>query len=140
MNELSRDEIEGFLDDQTVGRVGCHHAGVTYVVPVIYARRVDALYVLTTEGQKIQMMRNNPAVCFEVDEYDGKTGNWRSVIVQGSYEELDEDGKAVAVSVLSKRFGPRRAPERARMPVGPTVAFCIHIQSATGRFVRRDGT
>jgi nitroimidazol reductase NimA-like FMN-containing flavoprotein (pyridoxamine 5'-phosphate oxidase superfamily) len=140
MNELPRDEIDRFLDEQTVGRVGCHDAGTTYVVPVIYARRASALYVLTTEGRKIQMMRKNPAVCFEVDEYDGKTGNWRSVIVQGSYEELDEEGKVVAVSVLSQRFGTRRASsERPRVPPGPTVAFCIHIQSVTGRFVRRDG-
>jgi len=141
MKELPRDEIERFLDEQCVGRVGCHDEGGTYVVPVIYARRDDGLYVMTTEGRKVRVMRNNPSVCFEVDEYDGATGNWRSVIVQGVYQELDGEGKALALSILSRRFGPRRVPsERPRDPLGPTVAFCIRIRSATGRSVRRDGT
>lgn len=140
MNELPREEIERFLDEQCVGRVGCHDAGLTYVVPVIYARRDSALYVMTTEGQKVQMMRKNPSVCFEVDEYDGATGSWRSVIVQGSYQELDGEGRALAISVLSQRMGTRRAStEPPRVPLGPTVAFRIQIQSATGRSVRRAG-
>lgn len=138
MNELDREEIDRFLDEQTVGRIGCHDSGLTYVVPVIYARRADALYVMTTEGQKVQMMRKNPSVCFEVDEYEGATGSWRSVIVQGSYEEFDADGKAAALSILAQRFGTRRVPtERPQVPLGPTVAFCIRIQSVTGRSVRR---
>lgn len=141
MDELLREEIERFLDEQTVGRIGCHDAGLTYVVPVIYARRDSALYVMTTEGQKVHMMRKNSAVCFEVDEYEKATGNWRSVIVQGSYEELDGDGKQRALSVLSQRFGTRRIPtERPRAAPGPTVAFCIHIRSMTGRSVRREGS
>ncbi|HXX70234.1 MAG TPA: pyridoxamine 5'-phosphate oxidase family protein [Polyangiaceae bacterium] len=140
MNELARDEVDRFLDEQTVGRIGCHDAGLTYVVPVIYARQADALYVMTTEGQKVHMMRKNPSVCFEVDEYEAATGSWRSVIVQGRYEELDGDGKALALSILAQRFGTRRVPtERPRVPLGPIVAFCVRIQSATGRSVRRDG-
>ena len=37
IEELTPDEIEGFLAEQIVGRIGCHHDGSTYVVPVIYA-------------------------------------------------------------------------------------------------------
>jgi len=46
-------------------------SGLTYVVPVIYAYDCDGLYVASIEGQKASMMRENPSVCFEVDEYDG---------------------------------------------------------------------
>ena len=87
MDVMTREEIDSFLDEQTVGRMGCHDAGVTYVVPLIYARDGDALYVLTTQGEKIRIARKNPAVCFEVDEYEAATGSWRSVIVQGRYED-----------------------------------------------------
>jgi nitroimidazol reductase NimA-like FMN-containing flavoprotein (pyridoxamine 5'-phosphate oxidase superfamily) len=45
--------------------------------------------VASIEGQKVRMLRENSHVCFEVDEYDG-AGGWRSAIVQGSYEELED--------------------------------------------------
>jgi nitroimidazol reductase NimA-like FMN-containing flavoprotein (pyridoxamine 5'-phosphate oxidase superfamily) len=140
MEELTRDEIDRFLDEQVYGRLGCHDAGTTYVVPLIYARKDDALYILTTEGQKIRAARSNPAVCFEVDEHDRATGNWRSVILQGRYEELDAAGTAEALALLGKRFGARRpsASGPAHPATRATVAFRVHIVSATGRAVRRE--
>ena len=54
MDVMTREEIDSFLDERPVGRMGCHDAGVTYVVPLIYARDGDALYVLTTDGEKIR--------------------------------------------------------------------------------------
>ena len=140
MDELTRDEIDRFLDERVYGRMGCHDAGLTYVVPLIYARQAEALYVMTTEGLKIRVARNNPAVCFEVDEHDPVTGNWKSVIVQGRYEELDAEGTAVALGILGKRFGARRQASGSASPATtrPTVAFRIQILSATGRRVLRD--
>jgi hypothetical protein len=138
VNDLTRDEIDRFLDSQAVGRLGCHAAGVTYVVPLIYARDADAIYVLTTEGQKVRAARQNPAVCFEVDEYEPAAGSWRSVIVQGRYEELDAHGRATALAILGRRFGGRRAAQDAsHVAERSTVAFRIHIESVTGRAVKR---
>jgi nitroimidazol reductase NimA-like FMN-containing flavoprotein (pyridoxamine 5'-phosphate oxidase superfamily) len=135
MEELTRDAIDALLDEQVVGRLGCHDAGVTYVVPLIYVRKDDALYILTTEGKKVHTCRANPSVCFEVDEHDRTTGNWRSVIIQGRYEELDAAGTAEALALLGKRFGGRRPPASgpAQAAARPTVAFRVRIQSATGR-------
>ena len=76
IEELPADEIEELLRAQFVGRIGCHADGLTYVVPVIYAYEGDCLYAHTLVGQKVAMMRANPDVCFEVDEYVG--GSWRS--------------------------------------------------------------
>ena len=85
--EMARGEIEAFLLSQKVGRLGCHVGGETYVVPVIYGWDADCFYVLTTEGKKVEMIRENGRVCFEVDEYL-PSGGWRSVIAQGVFEEL----------------------------------------------------
>ena len=138
MIELTRDEIDRFLDEQTVGRIGCHDDEGTYVVPLIYAREGNALFVLTTEGQKIRVMRKNPAVCFEVDEYDAATGSWRSAILQGMYEELDDREKSAALSILSKRHGGRRSPSDGSQAMNRgIVAFRIRIEAATGRAVCR---
>ena len=81
--ELDRAEIDELLHAQVVGRIGCHTDGATFVVPVIYAYDGEAFYAYSLEGRKIRMMRANPSVCFEVDEYDGR-GSWRSAIAQGT--------------------------------------------------------
>jgi hypothetical protein len=132
--ELSRAEIDDLLRAQVVGRIGCHADGLTYVVPVIYAYDGEAFYVYTVEGRKVRMMRANPRVCFEVDEYEA--GSWRSAIVQGRYEELDEAGSERALALLAARFpasGNSRRPRAEGMPV----AFRILIEEITGRAVRR---
>ena len=121
-----------------VGRIGCHAGGLTYVVPVIYAYDGDGLYVASIEGQKARMMRENPNVCFEVDEYDG-AGSWRSAIVQGVYEELNATDAQAALALLAERFG--RAGEegsaRRRRGVDGRATVRIRIQEVTGRAVRR---
>ena len=137
MIELTREEIDALLREQVVGRVGCHVDGFTYVVPLIYAYDGEAVYVASIEGQKVEMMRANPSVCFEVDEY-GPEG-WRSAIVHGVYEELGEGEVPTALALLRERFaengnGNRRSPETHSRS---TVCFRIDIRTVTGRAVRR---
>jgi uncharacterized protein len=141
--ELTQEEIEELLDAQLVGRIGCHADGVTYVVPVIYAFADGALHVYTVEGRKTQMMRSNPEICFEVDEYDHDgRGSWRSVIVDGRYEEVEGADAEQVLALLAERFrrGRSEEPPPERRPRGggrPGVAFRIRIVAATGRAVRR---
>lgn len=139
MEELSSTEIDAFLHEQVVGRVGCHFDGKTYVVPVIYAWDGSYAYVYSTEGQKISMMRANPSVCFEVDEYL-TGGGWRSVIIQGAYEELTGDGSAHTLELLSERFAKPSSNAGAQRPRGEgrvPVAFRIRVHEITGRKVER---
>lgn len=140
ISELPRAEIDELLRGQVVGRIGCHTGGLTYVVPVIYAYDGDGLYVASIEGQKARMMRENPHVCFEVDEYDG-AGSWRSAIVQGVYEELDDAEAQEALALLAERFGRADEEGRAQPRHGAdgvrTVCFRIRIREVTGRAVRR---
>ena len=132
--ELDRAEIDELLRAQVVGRIGCHADGVTYVVPVIYAYDGEAFYAYSLEGRKIRMMRTNPDVCFEVDEYDGR-GSWRSAIAQGTYEELAGTDAERALALLTERF-PRGGERRPRGE-GRPVAFRIRIGEISGRAVRR---
>lgn len=135
MIDISREEIDELLREQVVGRVGCHVDGLTYVVPLIYAYDGDAVYVASIEGQKTEMMRRNPRVCFEVDEY--APGGWRSVIVQGEYEELEGEDVAKALDLLQARFGRTRSESNRRLVGSETVVFRITIREVTGRSVRR---
>lgn len=92
IGEMNDIEIESFLKSETIGRIGCHTAGMTYVVPVTYVFDGGFVFGHSTEGRKIRMMRRNPEVCFEVDRVNA-VNDWRSVISWGRYEELTgEDG------------------------------------------------
>jgi len=133
--DLTRDEIDAFLHEQVVGRVGCHVDGLTYVVPIIYAYDGEAVYVASIEGRRIEMMRVNPSVCFEVDEY--RPDGWRSAIVQGDYEELEGEDVAKALDLLQTRFGRRASDSNRRLLSPTTVVFRIAIREVTGRAVRR---
>lgn len=137
MRELTRPEIDELLGEQIVGRIGCHADGVTYVVPVIYAWDGECVHVATIEGRKVRMMRENRAVCFEVDDY-AAPGRWRSAILQGRYEEAGEQEKGDSLGLLAARFSPGadgEAPRRPQTGERPTVVFRIRVEEATGRAV-----
>jgi nitroimidazol reductase NimA-like FMN-containing flavoprotein (pyridoxamine 5'-phosphate oxidase superfamily) len=139
IEELNDQEIDAFLRRQVVGRVGCHADGETYVVPVLYVWDGKYVYVQSIEGRKIRMMRANPRVVFEVDEYQPEGGSWRSVIVEGVYEELEGTGAEAALALLVQRFAGRRRRSSAQTGRTP-VAFRIRCTRATGRRVSRTVT
>lgn len=56
-------------------------------MPVAYAYDGDYIFGHTSEGLKVQMLRKNPLVCFEVDRIDDMA-NWRSAIIIGKFQEL----------------------------------------------------
>jgi uncharacterized protein len=137
--ELSSREIDEFLRGQRIARLGCHADGVTYVVPLIYAYEDDAVVAVTTEGRKTAMLRANPRVCVEVDEYDsdGK-GSWRSVIAHGTYTELNGDEIEPALALMRERFAHTagRAAESRRLGPG-VVVLRINLNEVSGRAVER---
>jgi len=87
LGDLNSKQIEHVLHSLIIGRIGCHSDNRTYVVPVTYAYDGKYIYGHTKEGLKVDMMRKNPMVCFEVDVMENMS-NWRSVIAWGKFEEL----------------------------------------------------
>lgn len=135
---LDAEECDAFLREQLVGRLGCCDAGRPYVVPLIYAWDGECLWIQSIEGRKIDVMRASPHVVFEVDEYLS-SGNWRSVIVEGKYEELEGDDVEKGIELLVERFGGKRRARSGEPSAGaPTpVAFRIRSTVVTGRRVAR---
>jgi len=136
---LSRAEIDEFLREQRIARLGCHVDGLTYVVPLIYAYEDGAVVAVTTEGRKTAMLRENPRVCVEVDEYDpdGK-GSWRSVIADGTFEELTGEAVEPALTLLRERFARAAGRPAQRRQLGPRVVVLrIALDEVSGRAVER---
>ncbi|MGV3618500.1 MAG: pyridoxamine 5'-phosphate oxidase family protein [Fimbriimonas sp.] len=147
--ELTNQEIEEVLHGATVGRLGCHANGRTYVVPIGYAYDGGRILVQTVAGMKVDMMRTNPEVCFEVEEVKSPM-NWRTVIVWGTFVELSGVEAAAAVGLLvdrmlpilqegpSARFGRAVTPTLRDRETRPRVVFAIELRERSGRF-ERDG-
>jgi nitroimidazol reductase NimA-like FMN-containing flavoprotein (pyridoxamine 5'-phosphate oxidase superfamily) len=87
-------------------RIACAKDDQPYVVPAYFAHAENHLFMFSMLGKKIEFMRANPRVSVLVDEH-GEHRQWKSVIVDGRYEELpDEIGhkrdRDRAWSILSK--------------------------------------
>jgi nitroimidazol reductase NimA-like FMN-containing flavoprotein (pyridoxamine 5'-phosphate oxidase superfamily) len=138
LGRLSRARITKVLRDGTVGRIGVSNGDHTYVVPISYVYDGDSIYGHSRLGQKIRMLRKNPSVCFGVDEIDD-LANWRSVIAQGTYEELNGDLAAAAAKLIRARLGPLTTSATAG-PSGATgrahVSYRIRLRETTGRYER----
>ena len=137
--ELSRVEIDDFLRGQRIARLGCSAGSEAYVVPLIYAYEDGAMVAVTTEGRKTAMLRENPRVCVEVDEYDlDGRGSWRSVIAYGTYDELTGDAVEPALTLLRERFAHAAGRAAEPRPLGPNVVVVqITLDNISGRAVER---
>jgi len=104
IGNLTEAQSRDFLSNQITGRIGCNDGIKTYVVPINYVFDGKVIISHSVEGMKIDIMRLNPNVCFEVDEV--KTlNNWQSVIVWGRYQELtDERDRYYAMKLFVNRM------------------------------------
>jgi uncharacterized protein len=134
---LSQDEIEALLRRRRIGRIGCCVDDRPYVVPVNYAYDGSVVYVISGPGRKIDAMRAEPRVCFEVEEIHESGGavNWRSVIADGVYAELTEDCERRAALTLLGKICPESVSCMPVIPAG-MIVFRIDLAEKTGRFGR----
>src|ERR1700759_2296059 len=112
---LNENEIEEFIRNQFIGRIGCCLNNKIYVVPISYAYDGECVYCHTQEGLKISMMRENPAVCFEVDALE-TLATWKSAIAFGKYIEIvDVNERAKALQILLNRVYPFISTEKMHL-------------------------
>lgn len=143
--KLTNHQIEALLRRQIIGRIGCHANGTTYIVPISYAYDGECVYAHTYEGLKIDTMRINPAVCFEVEQMENMA-NWQTVVAQGQYEELTSAAeKRLAIDKLMRRNFPMQSSSTVKFskywPFAPAddeeikgLFFRIRLTEKWGRF------
>jgi uncharacterized protein len=148
LGTLTNPEIDKILKTQTLGRLGCSFEGKTYIVPIAYAFDGKYLYGHSKEGMKINMMRQNPKVCFEVDTMQNLT-NWKCVIIQGEFQELIGESGREAMKFFVEQLQPHLLSSTSIPSHGllhfhqkeqseiKSVVFRIKINEKTGRFERQ---
>ena len=105
IGNLNDDQINNILLSQAVGRIGCVNGNEPYIVPVTYLYDGTHIYGQTQPGMKLDIMRKNPNICFQVDLISNM-GNWQSVLVTGTFHELHEEEAQIARENLYNRVYP----------------------------------
>lgn len=151
LGKLSDTEIEEVLQEQFLGRIGCSANDLTYIVPISYAYDGKYIYIRSKNGMKVDIMRKNPKVCFEVENFINMA-NWRTVIAWGDFEEITKpEEREQALKKLLHRHLPLIVSENSRFtpqwPFEPSdlnsiegVVYRIELKEKTGRFENAEGT
>lgn len=148
IHEVSRSECNDALLRAKFGRLACANKNQPYVLPMNLAFDGGSyLYGFTTLGQKVEWMRSNPLVCFEIDEVKNHN-DWSSVIVFGSYEELPDKPEYETARRQAHKFLKQRVmwwepayisqEHRDNPHVLTPIYFRIKIESVTGHCANSD--
>ena len=139
---ISQEECSEVLQRVSIGRLACSLNDQPYVVPVAFSYEPDCIYIFSTFGKKIEWMRKNPKVCLQADEI-GNRSNWTSVIVTGTYLELNVPQYHTSLREHAREKLAAQSSEWWRIPLSgardrelvssmETVFFRIDIKSISG--------
>jgi len=146
----SRQEItdQGILEEILSNQVICRLAMVDgerpYIIPVNYGYREGFLYIHSApEGKKIDLLRQNQEVCFEVEDKmeitkGEKACDWstryRSVVGYGTVEILsDAESKQQGLEVIMAQHGAPNLKEFDPGNMLRMVILKIRITSISGK-------
>jgi len=135
--------IKAIIEKADVCRLGMANGNKPYVVPLCFGYHDNALYFHSTlKGQKIDLLRKNPNVCFEFDlppetiasesacdwsmKYQSVIGFGKAVFIETS------DEKRKALNVIMAQYSDRlfQFPENT---LKATAVIKVEIESMTGR-------
>lgn len=148
IGELNESQINTLLMSQASGRLGCSLNNQPYIVPVTYAYDGQYIYGQLTEGKKLEILRKNNKVCFEVDLMLNLQ-TWQGVIVYGTFEELEGEELDEAREFFTSQNYPLSTinkvhPHEHGVSVKlddsnrvKPVMYRINIKKKTGRFERQ---
>ncbi|MBO0859912.1 MAG: pyridoxamine 5'-phosphate oxidase family protein [Chloracidobacterium sp.] len=132
INQLGERESKALLSGEWTGRLGCSDHGKPYIVPVHYLFDNDCVYVQSTPGHKIDVLRDNPNACLQVDEV--RDDHWSSVLAFGLYEEVkDIKERERVMADMFKRWPQTPQTEPQTKKTAPdTIIFRIRVTDITG--------
>jgi nitroimidazol reductase NimA-like FMN-containing flavoprotein (pyridoxamine 5'-phosphate oxidase superfamily) len=89
MEDLTTKECIALLGNNYIGRIAYILKGNPEIVPITYYfdPENNSIISYSSIGGKIEAMRKNNSVSFQVDEISNVV-HWKSVLIHGEYEEL----------------------------------------------------
>lgn len=109
--------IEEIIAKADVIRIGLFDGTEPYIVPLNFGYKAPYFYMhCANEGRKIDIIKNNPKVCFELEtdhalikapKACGWTMNFKSIMGTGSIEIINEyEEKSTGLSILMDHYNP----------------------------------
>jgi uncharacterized protein len=98
-------QMNHLLASQVRGRIACTNGKRSFILPFTYIFDGNYLYGELHDKRKMEVLRKNPGVCFEIDLMHGLT-NWQEVIVEGKIEQLSGEEENKAREFLSEHIYP----------------------------------
>ncbi len=145
---IDKKEIDDIINRAEVARLGINTPdGAPYVVPMNFGYSDDVFYFhCAGEGYKLELLKNNSAVCIEIDENMGLAGkednsnpcswgmNYRSVIATGKAEFITEGSEKLNAlkHVIAKFAAPGDFPFPAEAADSVTV-FRVKIGTLSAK-------
>ncbi|OEU42030.1 antibiotic transporter [Methanosarcina sp. Ant1] len=137
-------KIEEILLKAKFLRLALSDAGIPYIVPIAFGYKENTIYFHSSQkGKKIDILKKNPRVCFEVDiETEVITADdpckynvrYRSVIGHGQAKFLEDyDEKVEGLIVLSEHYGKKEPFEFEDWKVNRLCVIKIEIERMTGK-------
>jgi uncharacterized protein len=119
---LNKEDSQEILREGFYGRLATAVDDKPYIVPVNYAYVEDRIFIhCNKKGRKLDNIRSNPNVCFEVSEPHKLVKNrkpcdfgvrFSSILAFGSAEIVeDEDQKAMAVRAIVQKYAGEMATD-----------------------------
>ncbi|HYJ25966.1 MAG TPA: pyridoxamine 5'-phosphate oxidase family protein [Acidimicrobiia bacterium] len=105
MEPIDETEALEFLRDAMVAHLGVIDDGKPYVTPMSFVLDGRRLLFRTKPGKRFEAIEDNPRVCVEVSRFDDESGDWVSVVVNGTaIERTDEPTTSHAVEMLLEKY------------------------------------
>jgi len=139
-----RELMESIIRRAPVCRIGLSEDNIPYVVPLNFGYKDNFLYFHSAkEGKKIDMIRKNNHICFEVDiEHEPVQGEdpcdwsmkYRSVIGFGKAFLVEDHGeKRRALDIISEHYTGKQSFEYPENSVNNLAIIKVKIESMTGK-------
>lgn len=137
IESLNPQENMQLIERNHFAHLACHSSKEVYLVPISYIFEDGAIYSHSKPGHKIDIMRKNPEVCFQVEEVQDFF-HWKSVVLWGRFEELFGDEATRIMRRLIQKFAgdvKRRSDLEVDFAaqLESSIMYRIKIEKFTGR-------
>lgn len=136
--------LDEILTNSKICRLGMIDNGLPYVLPFNFGYHENCLYIHSApEGKKIDILKKNPLVCFEVEQQadiveDEIACKWstlyRSVVGYGNVQLVTEfEAKKRGLEIIMTQHGYKGKMEFETKEVEFIVILKLQIESMTGK-------
>jgi uncharacterized protein len=97
---MKRKEYDAFIASHYISRIA-FKGDYPYVAPFLYVFNGKFIYFLSTKyGKKVELVKRDPHIAVEIEEYSSDMSDYRFVTLQGQINEVDDASEKLEVKQM----------------------------------------